>query len=72
MIKLNGSLIDEIKFYLIPLLLLFSFVTGWIVFYVIPQDHARAEIMECMGDRLWTEAVYDQCADMIQRTRASP
>lgn len=72
MLKFDSTLVDMLKFYVPLMLLLFSVVYGWITLYVIPHDRARAEIMECMGDRLWNEPLYSRCADIIQRTRDSP
>ena len=75
MIRFNGTLLDELRFYSFTIaLILMSLIGayGWFTLYVTPMDEAREEIMECMGDRLWTEALYSQCVDIIQRTRSSP
>lgn len=72
MINLNEDVLDVLKFYLPLLAILFVSVYGFIVLCIIPQDQIRSEIMNCMGDQLWTQALYDECAADIRGARSSP
>ncbi len=71
MIKFDGSILDELKFCFIPVLLLCVAVYGWITLYVVPHDEMRYQVIDCMGGDASQEA-YRLCFEELRTSRASP
>ena len=50
MINYDGTLIDELKFYMTMVIAFCIATMGLFQFYIIPADEIRTDIIECMGD----------------------
>jgi hypothetical protein len=68
MINYDGTLTDELKFYMTMVITFCIATAGLFQFYIIPAEEIRTEIIECMGDDQ-SRLSFNLCATSTRQKR---